>query len=315
MSQGTFLSVSETYSWDEVNHNNVNKGIYFIPLLNKTTQLFELSSSNMVSEHISSNDCDGGGVADYDSYGNNTCFETVQKSFDIDTQGGTGLLVTNTLQTTTQYDIDTGDFYWILDKPASQTTSTSVSYGSQHSSPTAFNTQSSTNIYSWLAGKRRLFCQGTYADNEIFSIDGTNGCDVDLEGSVNRSVSKHTQVDTYGNVTLLENRGVVHDGEQIRKVQTIYNDGYFPNTVRQYIDSSDYLENTYLYDAGTGQLESSTDPNGIVSVNLYDAFGFQVGQQTGQSAGGGFSLISPPVSVAMVNCIDNSTALCRCIFS
>ena len=304
---GDFPVSVEMYNWDDVNHNDVTKGIYFIPPLNKTTQQFELGSSNMVSELVSTYDCDSGGVADYDNYGNNTCSETTRKSFDIDTLGGTGEVVTQTNKTISQYAaVDTTD--WILNRLTLQSNSSTISYGSQHSSTAGFSTQGFVNIYSWETGKRQLNCQGTYSDSAI-SFFGQDGCDVPLDTiSTQQSVSKFIYDTNYGNVIRTETRGVAHGIEETRKVETVYNDGYFPNTVNQFIDSSNFLQSTYNYDAGTGQLQSSTDPNGIISVNEYDAFGFLIGQEVGQSSGGSYSQISPAVSTVMFNCVDNPTA-------
>ncbi|WP_395373634.1 RHS repeat-associated core domain-containing protein [Marinicella sp. W31] len=294
----------ESYNWDETNHNDLNKGFYFIPLLDKKTETFELASDDMFSEVFSDYDCNNDNAADYDSYGNNTCSEITQKSFDIDTLGGTGELVSQTNKTTSEYlAVDTTA--WILDRPTRQIDFRSINYGPQHSSSAIFNNQSSASIYSWESGKRQLNCQGTYAGIAI-SFLGPDGCDIPLNtNSTQQSISEFQYDQAYGNVVSAETRGMVNGAENTRKAETLYNDGYFPSTTKQYIDGSNYLQSFYTYDHGTGQLLTSTDPNNITSVNIYDAFGFLIGQEMRQGVGG--ALISPPASIAMVNCIDNPT--------
>ena len=293
----------ENYTWDETYTNNeTSKGVYFIPLLEKTTQQFELSSNDLVSDQTVTNDCSlpYTGPAEYDNYGNSLCSKTILNSYDIDTLGGTGILVTNVNVSISQYDVDSVN--WVLDRPFLQRSNRNITYGSAHPANQGINQHSSSAVFNWVPGKRQLNCQGSYPDNETLDVFD---CDVVLSNP-NHSITKFQYDQAYGNVTAVETRGVADGTEHTRKVETIYNDGYFPSSTQQYIDGSNYLQSLFTYDNGTGQLLTSTDPNNITSVNIYDAFGYLVRQETRQGVGG--PLISPHASFAMVNCIDNPTA-------
>ncbi len=252
-----------TYAQTNQSNNSANRVVYY-PLINKVSQNFELNNGNTVSKSTTTIP-----TASYDDYGNITNQTTTLKSYLPNNK-------TRQETTVTTNVYDTADISnWWVDKLSKTTVQKSVT-DDRLGSP-AFVSHTTHSKFFWQTGsKRELDCQYTY-----IGADPTSCTDAIVDEDSSRNSFNY---DTNGNITSVTTTAydAIYASAQSRTVTTAYTtDGYFPSRITK----AGLITTFDDYDQATGQVKQSTSPQGIITTNSYDAFGFQIQQSNAFAIG------------------------------